>query len=328
MSKKWIAAVAIFVVIVFLLAVIAMTANKPAEVIGQEDRLAIIPETAVKMSPATDLHTPVVHSSAWSQPVPLPGLVNTAGAEDSPFIVANGTWFFFFFTPDVKVPVEKQLIDGVTGIWWTRLVDGNWTSPEKIVLHDDVSLDGAEFVLGDTMWFGSVRAGNLGEIDVYTARYVDGRWTDVANAGSQLNVDYDIGEFHITSDGSTMYFHSGNWSQGENMDIWETHKSGSSWTTPVRIQGVNTNADEGFPYITPNGNELWFTKYSGLGYSGPAIFRSVKLPNGTWGAPEEIVSNFAGEPTLDAAGNIYFVHHYYSATNEMIEADIYVCYKQ
>lgn len=322
------AVVAVVVVVIVLLAVIAMTANKPADVIGQEDRIAAIPSTSVKMTPAADLHKPVVHSSAWSQPVPLPGLVNTAGAEDSPFIVANGTWFFFFFTPDVKVPPEKQLVDGVTGIWWTRLVDGNWTSPEKIVLNDDVSLDGAEFVLGDTMWFASVRSGNLGEIDVYTARYADGKWKDVENAGSQLNVDYDIGEFHITADGSTMYFHSGNWSQGENMDIWETHKAGGSWGPPVRVQGVNTNADEGFPYVTPDGDELWFTKYSGLGYAGPAIYRSVRLSNGSWGTPEEVVSNFAGEPTLDAAGNIYFVHHYYDEADEMVEADIYVCYRQ
>ena len=328
MSKKWIAVVAVVVVVVFLLAVIAITANKPAEVIGQEDRLAVIPATAVKMTPDTDLHKPVVHSSDWSQPVPLPGLVNTAGAEDSPFIVANGTWFFFFFTPDVKVPVEKQLTDGVTGIWWTRLVNGSWTSPEKVVLNDDVSLDGAEFVLGDTLWFGSVRVGNYGEIDIYTARYSDSKWGDVENAGAQLNVDYNIGEFHITSDGSTMFFHSGNWSQEENMDIWETHRSGASWSTPVEVPGVNTDDDDGYPYVTPDGDELWFTRDSAMGYTGPAVYRSVKLPNGTWGTPEEIVSNFAGEPTLDAAGNIYFVHHYFDAASQMIEADIYVCYKQ
>jgi hypothetical protein len=328
LSKKLAAALAIVVVVIFLLAVIAITAKKPEKVIGQEERLAAIPGTAVKQGPSTDIYKPVVHSSDWSQPVPLPGLVNTAGAEDSPFIVANGTWFFFFFTPDVKVPAERQLTDGVTGIWWTRLVNGSWTSPEKIVLNDDVSLDGAEFVLGDTLWFGSVRTGNLGEIDVYTAKYSGGKWTNVQNAGSQLNVDYNIGEFHLTSDGTTMYFHSGNWSQGENMDIWETHKSGSGWGTPVRVSGVNSGGDDGFPYVTPDGNELWFTRYSGLGYQGPAIYRSAKLPNGTWGAPEEIVSNFAGEPTLDGDGNIYFVHHYFNAANEMVEADIYICYKQ
>ena len=58
----------------------------------------------------------------------------------------------------------------------------------------------------------------------------------------------------------------------------------------------------------------------------PAIFRSKKV-NGAWGEPELIVSQFAGEPTLDDAGNLYFVHHYFEY-GEMIGADIYVVYRK
>lgn len=56
------------------------------------------------------------------------------------------------------------------------------------------------------MWFGSARAGNYGQVDVYTARYKNGKWTDWKNAGEQLNKQYDIGEFHVTPDGNTIYF--------------------------------------------------------------------------------------------------------------------------
>jgi len=80
--------------------------------------------------------------------------------------------------------------------------------------------------------------------------------------------------------------------------------------------------------VTPDESELWYTSQSKLGYTGPAIFRSIKQANGSWGAPEEIISNFAGEPTMDSAGNVYFVHHFYPASGGMIEADIYVAYKQ
>jgi hypothetical protein len=48
---------------------------------------------------------------------------------------------------------------------------------------------------------------------------------------------------------------------------------------------------------------------------------------GSWGDPKLIVSRFAGEPTLDEAGNLYFVHHYFEG-DQMIEADIYVAYKK
>ncbi|HDN50737.1 MAG TPA: hypothetical protein ENG06_03070, partial [Thermoplasmatales archaeon] len=104
-------------------------------------RYEIIPDDAVKMTPETDVFPPVLHSDAWEEPVPMEGPVNTAGAEDSPFITPDGSTFFFFFTPDVKVPPEKQLIDGATGIWWSKKESGIWGEPERIVLHYDVSLD-------------------------------------------------------------------------------------------------------------------------------------------------------------------------------------------
>ncbi|MCD4670273.1 MAG: hypothetical protein K8S14_07495, partial [Actinomycetia bacterium] len=87
-----------------------------------------------------------------------------------------------------------------------------------------------------------------------------------------------------------------------------------------------TNMDEGWLYITPDGSELWFTRWSGLGYAGPAIFRSIKSQDGTWIEPEEIISNFAGDPALDTDGNIYFTHHYFTEDMKMIEADFYVAY--
>jgi hypothetical protein len=49
--------------------------------------------------------------------------------------------------------------------------------------------------------------------------------------------------------------------------------------------------------------------------------------DGEWGTPELIVSRFAGEPTLDPQGNLYFVHHYYE-DGKMIEADIYMATKK
>lgn len=89
----------------------------------------------------------------------------------------------------------------------------------------------------------------------------------------------------------------------------------------------DTNEDQ--PFITPDGSELWFTGQSRQGQIGPAVFRCRRGADGAWGAPEEIVSCLAGEPTLDAAGNLYFIHHYYSADMaQMIEADVYVAYRK
>ena len=48
----------------------------------------MIAEDAVKMTPETDLWPPVIHSSEWSDPIPMPGAINTAGVENAPVISA------------------------------------------------------------------------------------------------------------------------------------------------------------------------------------------------------------------------------------------------
>lgn len=319
------------ITIVLLLVVISVCGcfqNKaPVKAVSQAGS---VPADAIKMGPETDDFAPVVHNSGWEKPVPMDSIISTAGAEDSPYMMPDGNTFYFFFTPNVSVPVEKQLIDGVTGIWWTKKVNGTWTEPERIVLCGDVSLDGCECIQGDTMWFGSVRAGNMREIDIYTAKLKNGKWTDWQNAGEQLNRQYTVGEFYVTPDGNTMYFgHEENASDDRNVwvtnrDLWKTDKINGQWGEPIRLSSnVNGPQVEDQPCLTPDGNELWFTGTSRLGYIGPAVFRCVKLPGGEWGPAEEIISNFAGEPTVDAAGNVYFVHHYYK-DGKMIEADIYV----
>ena len=87
---------------------------------------------------------------------------------------------------------------------------------------------------------------------------------------------------------------------------------------------VTNVGDQDWPYVTQDGKELWFTRTC-LG--SPAIYRSVKV-NGMWGEPELIISQFAGEPSVDGDGNIYFVHHFYTADSRMIEADIYTAQRK
>jgi len=133
--------------------------------------------------------------------------------------------------------------------------------------------------------------------------------------------EIQIGEVHLHDD--DLYFHSRRAGGSGGMDIWMTSRNGSMWSDPVNISAVNSADDEGFPFVSSDGNELWFTRtFQGT----PAIFRSIRA-DGDWGRPELILSQFAGEPTLDDEGNIYFVHHYFE-DGVMIEADIYVALKK
>jgi len=295
----------------------------PATPIRREDT---IPSGAVKMNPEDDPWQPVA-ALGWSQPAPLEAPVNTAGGEDSPFLTED--WdLYFFFTPDVQVPASGQVGDGVTGIWQSKRVGDAWTEPQRLMLSEpgEPHLDGCPFVLGEWMAFCSVRAGNKREIDIYTAERKDGIWTNVKNWGEPVNQAYRVGELHISTDGH-LYFASDRPGGMGELDLWVSSWDGDSWDSPVNLgAAVNTAASENRPFITADGGELWFDGVSQKGYPGPAVFRSVRQPDGSWGQSEEIISSFAGEPNLSADGNtLLFVHHYFSAElSQMIEADIYL----
>ena len=96
------------------------------------------------------------------------------------------------------------------------------------------------------------------------------------------------------------------------------------------MTALNTEYNEGFPFVTADGNELWFSGDSRIDVAVPlgapdyfgAIFYSTKQGE-SWSAPEEVVSELVGEPTVDPQGNVYFTHHYY-VDEQRIEADIFV----
>lgn len=296
-------------------------------------RADTIPGDVVKMTPANDPHPPLLNpdlpylKDMWEDPVPLPGPVNTAGAEDSPFITPDGDIFFFWFNGDERKTVYEQVDDPMTGIYRTQKVNGSWTEPERIYLNyfGEQALDGAPTMHNNTLWFCSARAGNYRGVDMWTAELRNGRWSGWTNAGEKLNRDYEIGELHVTADGLEIYFDSSKAGGYGEKDIWVTGYADNEWQAPVNIDILNTEVTDGWPWITEDGSELWFTRY-GSGY--PDIYRSLKA--GTqWQAPEKILTVFAGEPTLDREGNIYFAHHRWDEVNSRVsEADIYVCYRK
>lgn len=321
-----IVAVMILIVIILLVIVLANLSPKPNESSQTPlTRESAIPSNAIKVSVDQDLHPPILHSEDWTQPVPLSTAINTAGAEDSPFMMPNGDTLYFFFTPDPNIPPEKQLLDGVTGIYVSKNQDGVWLDAERIILQDSgkLALDGAEFVQDNSMWFASAREGYTG-LNLFTAEFKNGKWVNWQYTGDKINKEYQVREMHITADGSEMYFHSSRVGGEGQYDIWVTEKVGDEWQEPQNIAAVNTAENEGWPFISQDGNELWFTRtYMGT----PAIYRSIKV-DGAWLEPQLILSQFAGEPSLDNDGNIYFTHHFYNSSSQMVEADIYLALKK
>jgi hypothetical protein len=282
------------------------------------EREALIPADAVKMGPSNDEHPPLLVSGDYESPVPLPGLVNSAGGEDGVFVTPDGRRMVFFFTPDVSIPLEQQILDGVTGLYESHKKDGMWGRPERVLLQapGKAAMDGCPVVQEDVLWFCSTRDG-YGGIHWFTAVNKAGKWQDWKLADFDPAVQ--VGELHFSLDGTELYFASESPGGKGGLDIWVSTLVDGTWQPPVNLAAVNTSDSEGWPALSPAGDELWITRNWG-------VWRSKRV-NGEWQVPELVVSPLAGEATLDQDGNLYFVHHYYTG-DTMIEADIYVAYKR
>ncbi len=286
------------------------------------NRAESLPADIEKRGPATDFHPPILHSTAYEDPVPLAGAVNTAGAEDSPFVLPDGETLYFFFTPDVRVPMEQQVLNETAGVWVSRKSQGQWGEAERVWLQDPgkIALDGAVCVQGDEMWFASVREGYTG-VNMFQAERINDLWQNWVFCGNRLMQEMGIGEVHLHGD--DLYYHSNRAGGRGDLDLWQSTRSGDEWSEPVNLEALNTAGQDAFPFVSSDGNQLWFSRTLN---GTPAIYMSEK-DNGNWGEPELIVSQFAGEATLDDSGNLYFVHHYVE-NDVIIEADIYVAYKR
>jgi hypothetical protein len=274
-----------------------------------------IPEDQIKITPGLDIYPVRSLTDEYEEPVSLPYPVNTAGAEDSAFIMPDGKTLYVWFTPDVSQPVEAQVLDGVTGIYRFERENDSWSAPERVALQEPgkLALDGCEFVLEDTMWFCSAREGYSG-IHWFSAELVDGKWTDWKLV--DFNPEYEVGELHITADESELYYHSARPGGQGGYDIWVSVKEGEDWGEPKNVAVVNSTQTDGWPFVTQDGAELWFTRGNGA----PELYRSKRV-NGEWTEPEKMFSIFSGEASLDREGNVYFTHHYYQ-DDLMLEADI------
>jgi hypothetical protein len=123
----------------------------------------------------------------------------------------------------------------------------------------------------------------------------------------------------MSRDGTELYFGADRTGGKGGMDIWFSTRADGKWQEPINLDAVNSADGEGWPALNPDGSELWFNR-------NYAIWRSLKV-DGEWQPAEEIVSSLAGEPSIDEAGNLYFVHHFLRG-DSIVEADIYVAYRR
>lgn len=78
----------------------------------------------------------------------------------------------------------------------------------------------------------------------------------------------------LSRDGRTIYFVSDRPGGKGGFDIWYSRKLGAKWGPPVNLTTINTSGNELSPFLTPEGDRLYFASKGWAGFGGFDLFVS------------------------------------------------------
>ena len=207
---------------------------------------------------------------------PLGATVNTRYSESHPVISGDGKRMAFvtaqpFF--DEALFIEK--------------LDTGWSLPMSLTamlgFDQDIypvalSHDGTELLL----YYDDEHIGNL-----YLSRYEDGFWLPAQKLGENITTKYWESHACFTRDGQTLYFTSNRKGTHGGLDIYKSERlAGGGWGIPENLgPTINSRYNEETPFITEDGQTLYFSSYGHFNMGGYDIFYSTRDENGNWGEP-------------------------------------------
>ena len=202
--------------------------------------------------------------------------INTRFADMNPVISGDESKMAFIS--------KLQFYDAV---FYTEKVNGEWTPPRNIIpelgVDGDVyptsmSYNGTEmFVYRNDDYIGNL----------YVTRFVNNKWTPLVKLGDNINTKYWESHASISKDGKTLYFSSNRKGGYGGLDIYrsERQKDGK-WGPAVNIGPViNSKYNDDTPFISQEGDRIYFSSYGHYSMGGYDIFMSKKVSDTTWAKP-------------------------------------------
>jgi outer membrane protein OmpA-like peptidoglycan-associated protein/tetratricopeptide (TPR) repeat protein len=155
----------------------------------------------------------------WTDPINLPGNVNTPSWESQPSLSADGKTLYFIR----RVSKRGEMTN--SDIYVSKLMDdGQWGTPIALPKHINTPVQEESVLIhpdGKTLYFASRGHIGMGGSDIYLTRLDDkGNWSKPENLGYPINTMYEENSLMVSPDGEIAYFASDRKGGYGDLDIY------------------------------------------------------------------------------------------------------------
>lgn len=167
-----------------------------------------------------------------------------------------------------------------------------------------------------TMVFTSRRKGTGNKVDadgqffedIYISHQENGVWSKPKGINILNTIDHDA-SITMSANGQEIYVYKAGYynnKESNGGDIYVSKLHGKVWTKPQKLHSdINSPSKESHISISPDGRTIYFSSNRPGGYGKMDIYSVKKLPNGKWGAAQNLGPKINTKYDEEAP----FIHH-------------------
>jgi outer membrane protein OmpA-like peptidoglycan-associated protein/Tol biopolymer transport system component len=205
--------------------------------------------------------------------------INSPGDEYFPYLIQDHTLYY----------TSRKKIKGDENLFVADLENGSFKKGDPVNGSFNTSENEgmATWVRNNKKLFFTAcnRVDSLKGCDLWEGTFLEGRPSELKPLKGFLNSDNWESQATISCDGRTIFFASNQPGGFGGTDIWKSQLDGTgNWSQPINLgPNINTKGDEEAPFITNDGNTLYFSSTGHVGYGEQDIFFSKKINGNRWG---------------------------------------------
>ncbi len=223
----------------------------------------------------------------------LPLQINTTFSNFNPLV-----------TPDEKVMYYMNQLKFYDAVMRVQQSGTGWSEPEN--LTPLIKSDGDHYVTGTSSdgdgllltCYDPYMAGEL-----YTTTFKEGTWSPLQKMEG-INTVFNETHASLSPDGKWLYFTSDRKGGYGGLDIYRSAlDQQGKWSTPVNLGPlINSSYNEESPFVTPDGQKLFFSSQGHYNMGGYDIFFSQHDEDGRWLPPVNV-----GYPLNTTDDDLFYV---------------------